>query len=312
MGQIQALTACAMAAGPASAGRTRNAIQDVSKAGIRLYTVADLVELGAALGAFFDGAGPSHDQLDQAFARHGLGAGDPAPGGRTREGMPLGKIKRVRRIFVYAADHNGAGGVALARELVALLRADGAFTATLPTYAGAGKIDLLSASFGRLGFTLADTGELRPTVIENLEGTELSEAIQGYVRRINLNPDDPSLQIGTGKELDEAAARHVLVERTGSYPVGGRAGSFPLTLADAFAALGLAVPGRVLLDSDPHRAVQQCLFLLGIQVNRLRNEAGTGHGKPHGPVKTAPLTPAEARLVARATALLAGALLDMV
>lgn len=216
----------------------------------------------------------------------------------------------MRRTFVYAADHNSAGGLALALELVALLRADGAFTATLPAYAGAEKIGRLAESFRRLGFTLAETGELRPTVIDNLEGTELSEAIRGYVQRINLNPDDPALQIGTGKELDEAAARHVLVERTGTYPVGGNAGSFPVTLASAFVAVGLAVPGDVKLDPDPHRAVQKCLFLLGKEVNRLRNEAGTGHGKPHGPTKTAALTPAEARLVARATALLAGALLD--
>jgi Abortive infection C-terminus len=81
-------------------------------------------------------------------------------------------------------------------------------------------------------------------------------------------------------------------------------------LASAFAAIGLAVPGPVNLDPDPQRAVQQCLFLLGTSVNRLRNEAGTGHGRPGAPRKTASLTPAEARLVARATALLAVALLD--
>lgn len=57
--------------------------------------------------------------------------------------------------------------------------------------------------------------------------------------------------------------------------------------------------------------MQQCLFLLGTAVNRLRNEAGTGHGKPGPPTKTAPLTPAETRLVARATALVAAAMLDV-
>ncbi|MGF1646914.1 MAG: abortive infection family protein [Kineosporiaceae bacterium] len=56
--------------------------------------------------------------------------------------------------------------------------------------------------------------------------------------------------------------------------------------------------------------MQQCLFLLGVAGNRLRNEAGTGHGRPDQPLKTQPLTPGEARLVARATALIAGALLD--
>lgn len=273
--------------------------------------VTDLVELGAVLGDFFDeGAGPSHDQLDQAFARYGLGDGDPARGGRTAQGTPLGKTKRIRRVFVFAADNDASAGLALAHEVVALLRADGAFLAALPGYAGVQKISRLAATFARLGMTLADNGELRPTVIDNLGGTQLTDALRAYVQRINLNPDDESLQVGTGKDLDEAAARHVLEERTGSYPVGGHAGSFPVTLANAFTAVGLAVPGHIALDPDPHRAVQQCLFLLGTSVNRLRNDAGTGHGRPGPPRKTSALTPAEGRLVARATALLAGALLD--
>lgn len=273
--------------------------------------MTDLVELGAVLGDFFeDGAGPSHDQLDQAFARHGVANGDPAPSGRTSQGAVLGKTKRVRRVFVYAADREASAGLALAKEIVALLRADGMFAPALPEYAGAQKIRRLAATFKRLGLSLADNGELRPTVIDNLAGTQLTEALRAYVQRINLNPDDAPLQVGTGKELDEAAARHVLEQLTGSYPVGGSVGSFPVMLASAFSAIGLAVPGPIKLDSDPHRAVQQSLFLLGASVNRLRNEAGTGHGRPGPPQKTAALTPAEARLVARATALLAGALLD--
>lgn len=273
--------------------------------------MTDLVELGAVLGAFFEeGAGPSHDQLDQAFLRHGLVPGDPAPGGRTNQGSILGKTKRIRRVFVYAADHKVSAGLPLAEEIVALLRAEGSFSSALPEYAGAQKVSRLASAFRGFGLTLADTGELRPTVIDNLAGTELTDALRQYVQRINLNPDDAPLQVGTGKELDEATARHVLQERTGSYPVGGSAGSFPVMLASTFAAIGLAVPGPVELDSNPHRAVQQCLFLLGISVNRLRNEAGTGHGRPGPPRKTAPLSPMEARLVARATALLAGALLD--
>jgi hypothetical protein len=120
-----------------------------------------------------------------------------------------------------------------------------------------------------------------------------------------------SQQPSTWCLVDEAAARHVLVERTGSYPQGGHKGSFPVTLANAFTTLVMAVGPSVKLDDDPHRALQQCLFLLGTAVNRLRNEAGTGHGKPGPPTKTTPLAPAEARLVARATALLVGAMLDV-
>lgn len=271
----------------------------------------DLIGLGAVLGDFFeDGSGPSHDQLDQAFARARLSAGDPAPRGKTVPGSPLGKTKRIRQVLVYATDHDAAAGLGLARDVVALLRADGAFSPGIDKYAGENKIRRLQEAFAPVGFTLDESGAVRPTVIDNLAGTELTDALRAYVNRINLNPDDAPLQIGAGKDLDEAAARHVLQERTGTYPVGGHAGSFPVTLANAFTTLGLSVPGPVRLSSDPHRAVQECLFLLGAAVNRLRNDAGDGHGRPGPPLKTRPLTPAEARLVARSTALLAGALLD--
>jgi hypothetical protein len=166
----------------------------------------------------------------------------------------------------------------------------------------------LVQAFAPLGFTLEPDGSTRPTVIDNLSGTELTATLRSYIDRINSNPDDAPLQVGTGKELDEAAARHVLTELLGDYPVSG---NFPVTLTSAFTAIGMATPTELpKLDPDPHRAVHQCLFLLATAVNRLRNDAGTGHGRPGPPRKTTELSPAEARLVSRATALVAGALLD--
>lgn len=191
-----------------------------------------------------DGRGPSHDQLDRAFARTGLTSGDPAPGGRTRQGAPLGKTKRVRQVLVHATDQDPVAGLKLAQQIVALLRADGAFTPAMEESAGAHKIARLRDAVAHAGFSLDSNGALRPTVIDNLTGTQLTQALRSYVDRINLNPDDAPLQIGTGKELDEATARHVLEELTGSYPTGGHAGSFPVTLAGAFTTLGLEVPPR--------------------------------------------------------------------
>lgn len=267
----------------------------------------DLIELGSVLGDFFeDGAGPSHNELDHAIARAGLTAGDPAG----RGGPPIGKTKRVRQVLIYATDHDAAAGLEFANQVVSLLRGHSSFVATSDAYAGLPKIAALRRAFAALGYDLDESGAVRPLVIDNLNGTQLTDALRAYVNRINLSPDDAPLQIGTGKELDEAAARHVLQERTGSFPVGGHTGSFPVTLARAFTILGFALPGKVALDADPHREVQQCLFLLGVAVNRLRNDAGTGHGRPGHPLKTKPLKSAEARLVARATALIAGALLD--
>lgn len=269
----------------------------------------NLTELGAALGPFFDVAGsPSHQQLRDAFTRHGLGHLDPAPNGRTPDGSHLGKMKRIRHVFASPAAHTPTAGVPLARDLVALCRAHGGFNPDSESYAGSGRVTQLVQAFAPLGFTLEPDGSIRPTVIDNLSGTELTATLRSYVDRINSSPDDAPLQVGTGKELDEAAARHVLTELLGDYPVSG---NFPVTLTSAFTAIGMAVPTELpKLDPDPHRAVHQCLFLLATAVNRLRNDAGTGHGRPGPPRKTTELNPAEARLVARATALVAGALLD--
>lgn len=271
----------------------------------------NLTELGAALGAFFDVVrNPSHSQLRDAITRHGLSHLDTAPDGKTANGTILGKTKRIRQLFASPAAHNTTSGVPLAREIVALLRADGAFNPSSESYAGRGKVTQLVQAFAPLGFTLDPDGSIRQTVIDNLSGTELTAELRSYVDRINLNPGDAPLQVGTGKELDEAAARHVLIELRGDYSVSQ---NFPMTLAAAFDAVGLAIPTAKppAFDQDPHRAVQQCLFLLATAVNRLRNDAGgTGHGRPGQPRKTTALSPAEARVVARATALVAGALLD--
>jgi hypothetical protein len=274
----------------------------------------DLIELGAVLGDFFEGgAGPSHDELDRAIDRAGLGAGDPAPASGSQFRV-VGKTKRVRQLMVYATDQDPRAGLAMCRELVQLLRADGMFSGASTSYAGAAKIQRLREAFDRLGFALDGSGGLAPKVIDNLVGTDLGDALQAIVSRINLNPDDAALQIGSGKELDEAAARHVLMERLGDYPVTGPASGFPVTLAQAFNLLGMEVAPnlRDQLSKDPYEEVQQCLFMLAVAVNGLRNDVGTGHGRPDGRRKTRPMTDAEARLVARATALVAGLLLDSV
>jgi hypothetical protein len=267
----------------------------------------NLTELGATLGAFFDiPRAPSHSQLDHAVAHHHLAHIDPARGGRTSTGENLGKTKRIRQILASPAAHTG--GLPFARDIVALLRADGAFNTGSPSYAGTWKVTQLTQAFAALGVNLYTDGLLRDTVIDNLSGTRLTTALRSHVNRINLNPDDAPLQVGAGKELDEATARHVVTELRGDYSTSA---NFPVTLAAAFDALNLAMPTQApALDPDPKRAVQQCLFMLATAINRLRNDAGTGHGRPGNPRKTASLSRADARLTARATALIAGALLD--
>jgi hypothetical protein len=172
------------------------------------------------------------------------------------------------------------------------------------------RVAALQRALEDCGLRLTPVGSIRPSVIDNLAGSELTDALQSYVNRANLNPDDEALQVGNGKDLDEAAARHVLKECLDMDAAGA---NFPTTLRNAFSALGLAVAPektRETLDRDPHLAVQQCLYQLGCAVNRLRNEVGTGHGRPAPSTRTRPLTVAEARTVARASALVVGVLMD--
>ena len=265
----------------------------------------DLIELGSALGGFFDPAlgavGPSHNEIDGAVSRAGLADGDPRGHSET-----VGKMKRVREILVYATDHDHAAGLRFVQQVVALLRASGRFVPSGDAYAGDARVEALRGALTRVGFELDASGAVRPLVVDNLSGVQLTDALAAYVRRINLNADDAPLVVGTGKELDEAAARHVLNENVGGYPISGQSGNFPVTLGQAFTTLGMKIPTVQGLDTDPHRQVEECLFLLACAVNRLRNQAGTGHGRP----ALSGLTVEEARLAARATALVAGALLD--
>jgi hypothetical protein len=265
----------------------------------------DLIALGSVLSEFFDGGtGPSHDELNEAFRRTLTAKYDPAPSGKTVSGAPLGKMKRVRQVFVEATDEDPQAGLALAKHLVSLLRANGQINSG---ETGADRTKRLTSAFAHLGFTLHSNGALSPLVVDELSGVRATAALRTYVDRINANPDDPALQVGSAKELDEAAARHVLQELAGEYATSGRDGSFPMTVNRAFQLLDMAVrmPGGP-PHPDPAKAVQEALFELAIQINRLRNQTGTGHGRPD----VARLSAADARLAARATALIASAMLD--
>lgn len=84
---------------------------------------------------------------------------------------------------------------------MALCRAHGGFNPDSESYAGSGKVPRLVAAFA-----LEPNGSTRPTVIDNLSGTELTATLRSYIDTINSNPDDAPLQVVTGKEIDEAAA----------------------------------------------------------------------------------------------------------
>jgi hypothetical protein len=261
-------------------------------------------EVIGAIAHFFDGgAGPSHDELDRMIRRAGLEAADPRSG---PDGATIGKTKRVREVLSFALDRNRDAGEKLIRFLLGSMKAAGSFRPGAPSFAGEQSIKAAREAFRSAGFELDPEGNLRASTLDNLSGPELTDAIRAYVRRAQVGSEDAALLVGTGKDLLEATARHALVVRTGSYPSGGH---FPTTLYQAFDRLALAVPPSGMvekLDSDPVRAMDQCLWLLGVTVNRLRNAEGSGHGRPFPPT----VTDEQARRAIQSMGLVSQLLLD--
>lgn len=230
---------------------------------------------------------PSHSDLEFQIDRARLSAADP-----NRAGQVLGKAKRVRAVLSWALENNPQAGEVFVSGLVAHLRACGGFRETSPNYIGLDAILDAADAFRPEGYELSADGDLRPLVLDNLSGVELTAALEAYVRRAKRGSVDAALLTGTGKDLLEAVAAHVLVARFGSYPTQS---NFPTLLGQAFIALGMATPeARSTPGEPPQRRLQRALYESGCAVNALRNRAGTGHGRPWLPN----VTPAEARTAA--------------
>ena len=71
--------------------------------------------------------------------------------------------------------------------------------------------------FAQLASIFDRDGNLAPRMLDGLSGRDLTEALQVYVDRARRGSTDAPLVAGTSKDLLEAIARHVLVERTNGY-----------------------------------------------------------------------------------------------
>jgi Abortive infection C-terminus len=243
----------------------------------------------------------SHDQLSRIVSGVGLSRWDPGPS--------EGKVKRLRSVMQHALAHDKAAGARLAYRLIAAVRASGGFRSDSQTYVGDAAYENLRDAYRVSNYELDRDGELRPRLLEHVPATEQHEALRSYVRRIQQGATDAALVTGTGKDLLEATARHVLHDRGRSY--AGH--DFPGTLFHAFAAENLSTPPTSVIElvtgglsDDARERFQQTLYLLGCAVNRLRNEQGTGHGRPFKPN----VTNTEAKLAAQAMALISELLLS--
>lgn len=222
---------------------------------------------------------PSHSDLEFQIKRAGLSSADPHT-----QGQVVGKSKRIRGTLSWALEHNPKAGEILVANLVSAIRASGGFRETSPNYVGGEAIANAVAAFRIEGYELTHDGELRPLILDNLSGNELSKALESYVKRAKRGSSDAALLTGTGKDLLEATAAHVLTERWQSYPTRS---SFPFLLGQTFTALDLSTTQNPSQHGEPAQCrMERALYELGCAVNMLRNKEGTGHGRPWLPSVT--------------------------
>lgn len=216
---------------------------------------------------------PSHSEIEFNIQVAGLTAGDPKSSGQT-----VGKAKRVRSTLSWALDAVPEAGGQFVSALIATVKGHGGFRETSPNFVGSDAIANARAAFDAEGYELTCDGELRPKVLDNLTGATLTEALWAYVRRAKKGSGDAALVTGTGKDLLEAVAAHVLQQRFGSYSTTS---NFPTLLAQAFIALGFATPhDQAKSGEPPQKRTERAMFELACGINQLRNKQGTGHGRP--------------------------------
>lgn len=258
-------------------------------------------EIGYAATALVDAnRPPSHDELTRLFRETKLSKADP--------GQETGKVKRMRAVIDYALANDRPAGGRLVNRLIKAVRAIGGFRSDSDTYVGGDVYRNLRDAFRAKGFELDADGELRPRLLDNVPESERHDVLKVYVRRIRDGATDAALVTGTGKDLLEATARSVLNSTGKSY--SGH--DFPGTLFHAFEAASLPTPDiaameafRQKLSSNAGERVKQVLYLLGCEINKLRNEQGTGHGRAFA----ATVSDQEAKTAAQAMALISELLL---
>lgn len=225
---------------------------------------------------------PTHSTLTFHFQQHSLVAADPQ-----NQGQTVGKAKRVRAVLSWAMENSPTAGGRLAVSLIGVLRGCGGFRESSTNFVGTEAITDAVEAFRSDGYVLAHDGNLSPLLLDSLSGRDLTLALAAYVRRAKRGAMDAALVTGTGKDLLEAVAKHVLVTKYNTEPT---ITNFPTLLGQAFTAVGLptsATPG-----DGAQKRIDASLYQAACAVNSLRNTQGTGHGRAFPPS----VTDAEARV----------------
>ena len=216
---------------------------------------------------------PSHSDIEFQIDRAGLASADPG-----RQGKPVGKAKRVRGTLSWAMSNDIGRGQILVAALIAAVRGYGGFRTGSSNYCGTEAIENLRGAFATEGWDMGSDGSIQPRLLDSLSGKALSAALRAYVDRARNGALDDPLVTGTAKDLLEATAAHVLVQKWGSY---SSTSNFPTLLGQAFSALAMATPMDPIVAGEPvQKRLERSAYELGCALNALRNKQGTGHGRP--------------------------------
>jgi len=220
---------------------------------------------------------PSHYEIEFEIQKAGLLEFDPNKTGS----KPVGKMKRVKTVLIYALESNIEKAEKLSCSIINLVRSNGGFRKGSPNYVGESEILTLQELLKKKGILLSLDGNLSQLILEGLSAVEMTEALKNYVERAQKGHEDAALIVGTSKDLLEAVAAHVIQEKMGTYP---STANFPTLLGQAFIMLGMATSQDKKVDGEhPRKEIERNLFDLACSVNRLRNKQGTGHGRPFLP-----------------------------
>ena len=242
---------------------------------------------------------PSHSDIQFQIDKAGLASADPG-----RQGRPVGKSKRVRGTLSWALVNEIGAGESLVGGLIATVRGYGGFREASVNYCGEEAIENLRAAFSTEGWDLGIDGSLQPRLLDSLSGKALTAALRAYVERARRGALDNPLVSGTAKDLLEATAAHVLVQKWGSY---SSSFNFPTLLGQAFLALGLATPTEPAVSGEPvQKRMERSAYELGCALNALRNKQGTGHGRPWD----SNVTPSQARFAIESMGNISALMLD--
>ena len=196
--------------------------------------------------------------------------------------------------------------IPLVEDLLELLRRDGVFEGSR---FWTGELERLAESLAFYGIALLEDGKIRtdPGSLADVLTLPDEAVVRDHVQRLRLavSEGDPALLLGSSKELLESTAKIVLAH-VGETPQA----KYPALIAQALQVLMLhpkSEPTQREEEIDPVRKILGGVLQIALEVNNLRGERGTGHGRTEAPAN---LTSRHGRLTAGAAILVATLMFD--